>query len=97
MLLGGAWVCVVCWWMLDMHAFLDFFTPAFTTGVLYTPDTSRSPCPAPPVAVYSDTFAIHCCILLYTIQLYSRYTIHPDTPHLWRQRTGASQWYGGSL
>ena len=35
--MGGAWVCVVCWWMLDMHAFLDFFTPAFTTGVLYSP------------------------------------------------------------
>ena len=45
----------MCWWMPGYAAFLAFFTPGFMTDMLYTPDTSEPPCPAPPVARYSDT------------------------------------------
>ena len=46
------------------------------------PDTADDPCPAPLVARYTDTpgyTGIHRDI---SIQLYSRYTIHPDTASL---------------
>ena len=46
------------------------------------PDTADDPCPAALVAGYSDTpryTAIHRDV---SIQLYSRYTIHPDTASL---------------
>ena len=65
MVLGGVWGCTVSWMMLGDHVFPEFFTPAFTTDVLYTPDTSRTPCPATPVERYSDTpgyTRIHRCI-----------------------------------
>ena len=76
-------MCYMLVLMLGAQIPWSFHTPACAraahaglSDLLYRRDTANSPCPALPVMRYSDTS--------YTaIQLYSVYTIHPDTLPLW--------------
>ena len=78
----GAWECAVCFIALGMHDFPEFFTPAFTSTLLYTPIQQTRPRPHP----LSHNTAIHPIHHGVSIQLYSVYIIHPDTVPLWMAR-----------